>query len=44
MSVVIDMRRYISRRKLLHIMKKVWVAISHKMDELILKKHQVDGT
>ena len=34
MSVVIYMRRYISRRKLLHKMKEVCGAISHKMDEL----------
>ena len=25
-------------------MKEVCVALSHKMDELILRKHQVDGT
>ena len=29
MSVVVDMRRYISRRKLLHKMKEVCGAISH---------------
>ena len=37
MSVVIDMRRYISGRKILHNMKEVCGAISHKMDELIEK-------
>ena len=35
--VVIDMRQYISRQK-------VYGALSHKMDELILRKHQVDRT
>ena len=44
MSVVIDMRQYISRQKILHKMKEVCGAISHKMDELIVRKHQVDGT
>ena len=38
------MRQYISRRKILPYMKEVYVALSHKMDELILRKHQVDGT
>ena len=37
MSVVIDMRWYILRRKLLHKME-VCGAISHKMDELIVRK------
>ena len=43
-SVVIDMRQYISRRKILHKMNEVCGAISHKMDKLTLRKHQVDGT
>ena len=42
MSVVIVLRRYILRRKLLHKMKEVCGAISHKMDKLI--HSQVDGT
>ena len=42
--MVIDMRQYISRQNVLHKMKEVCGAISHKMDELILRKHQVDGT
>ena len=42
-SVVIDMRQCISRRKILHKMNEVCGAISHKMDKL-LRKHQVDGT
>ena len=29
---------------MLHKIKEVYGAISHKMDELILRKHQVDGT
>ena len=44
MSAVIDMRWYISKQKLLHKLKKVCRAISHRMDELIVRKHQVDGT
>ena len=32
-SVVIEMRQYISRRKILHKMKEVCGAISHKMDK-----------
>ena len=39
------MRQYISGQKILHKMKEVVCgALSHKMDELILRKHQVDGT
>ena len=34
------MRRYIS----MHKMKEVCGALSHKMDELIKRKHQMDGT
>ena len=30
--------------KIQHKMKEVYGAHSHKMDELILRKHQVDGT
>ena len=30
--------------KILHKMKAVCGTLSHKMDELILRKHQVDGT
>ena len=44
MSVIIDMRWYISRQKVLLKMKEVCGAISHKMKELIVRKHQVDGT
>ena len=43
-SLVIGTRRYISWQKLLHKMKEVCGAISHKMDELIVRKHQMDRT
>ena len=32
------------RRKLLHRMKEVYGATRRMMDELIVEKHQVDGT
>ena len=47
MSVVIHVRRYIfmMRQKLLHRMKGMCGATSRMMkDELIVGKHQVDGT
>ena len=37
------MRRYISRRKLLHKMKEICVS-SHMMDDLTVVKYQVDET
>ena len=49
MTVVIDVRRYMvyfmMRQNLLHRMKGMCGATSHMMkDELIVGKHQVDGT
>ena len=38
-SLVIDMRQYISRQKLLHKMIQVYRDISHKVDKLIVIKH-----
>ena len=42
MSVVIDESYF--EAKILHKMKEICGAISHKMDELIVRKHQVDRT
>ena len=38
-SVLINMKRFISSGKLLHKMKEVYGAISHMMDELIVVRH-----